>query len=91
MKVEKFWNKAFLAALSRLPPEEAKEEADWATALCISYWQGRKYAWAHPKIGKWKDQDIADVPFGKCTDADVAEKLNAAFSPAAPDDDSPAD
>lgn len=64
MKVEKFWNQAFLAALGRLPADEAKCEADLATDLCIKHWQTLKFHWAHPNIMRWKDQDIVDVPKG---------------------------
>lgn len=37
MRVEEFWNSAFISALGRLPANEAKEEADRATELCIGH------------------------------------------------------
>ncbi len=61
MKIEKFWNQAFLAALTRLPAAEAKEEADLATELCIEKWHTLRYAWSRPSVIKWKDQEISDV------------------------------
>lgn len=39
MKVSTFWNKAFLAALHRLPPEQAETEATAATERCLKHWQ----------------------------------------------------
>jgi hypothetical protein len=62
MKVEEFWNKAFLAALTRLAVEEAKIEADKATALCIAHWQSETYHWAPNYITHWKDQKISNIP-----------------------------
>lgn len=38
MKIEDFWNAAFLAALHRLPVAQAKKEADLATDVCIDHW-----------------------------------------------------
>jgi hypothetical protein len=64
MKIEEFWNQAFLMSLSRVSPEQAKADADLATDLCIKHWQERKSCWAHPNIMRWKDQDIVDVPKG---------------------------
>lgn len=65
MKVETFWNKAFLAALSRLSAEEAKKEADLATELCIKQWQEQQYRWTHPEVKRWMEHDIAKVPVGQ--------------------------
>jgi hypothetical protein len=67
MKIEEFWNQAFLAALCRLPTEEAKLEAEKATQACIRYWQGHIFDRADYAI-KWQDQDIASVP--RCWPAD---------------------
>lgn len=39
MTVSKFWNQAFIAALTRLPAEQAKIEADKALAIAIEHWQ----------------------------------------------------
>lgn len=59
MKVETFWNKAFLAALTRLPPEQAKKDADLATELCIEQW--REMRFRSDSSALWKDQDIASA------------------------------
>lgn len=39
MTVSKFWNQAFIAALTRLPAEQAKIEADKALEIAIEHWQ----------------------------------------------------
>lgn len=65
MKIEEFWNKAFIAALSRLPADQAKAEADLATRLCIRHWQDNRYHWA-PGSGftrKWQSEKIENVHF----------------------------
>lgn len=38
MKASTFWNRAFLAALHRLPAQEARDEADTAIQLAIDQW-----------------------------------------------------
>ena len=58
MTVEKFWNAAFLAALSRLPADEAKLEADRATELCIEHWHEYRRNYEPSYLMRWKDQDI---------------------------------
>lgn len=67
MKIEKFWNQAFLAALTRLPAEEAKKEADQATEICIEFWRSNRLNWAPLSILRWQEQDVADVPKGYAT------------------------
>lgn len=62
MKLEKFWNKAFVAALGRLPAEEAKKEADLATQLCVKHWQDNRDFFAPARTAKWQDQNVASVP-----------------------------
>lgn len=62
MKIEKFWNQAFLAALARLPAGEAKKEADTATELCIAFWRENRMNWAPLSIKRWQEQDVTDVP-----------------------------
>lgn len=62
MKVEQFWNKAFLAALTRLSAEEAKIEADKATDLCIQHWQSNYRRSAPQYRTRWQEQNIANVP-----------------------------
>lgn len=61
MKIEDFWNQAFIAALSRLPPEEAKGNADLATQLCIEHWHANRNHTATPRRVAWKDEDISEV------------------------------
>lgn len=61
MKIEKFWNQAFVAALSRLPAEQAKAEADLATQLCIEHWQANRTHYAKPRAIAWQDEDISRV------------------------------
>ena len=60
MKVQTFWNKAFLAALTRLPADEAKVEADKATALCIERWNKANKKYVAP-LKLWKDQDLSEA------------------------------
>lgn len=62
MTIEQFWNQAFLAALTRLPADDAKLEADKATQLCIEHWQSNIYHWAPEHPRRWQDQTIGDVP-----------------------------
>lgn len=62
MIIEEFWNSAFLAALSRVPPDEAKIEADRSTEICIAHWQSNVYNWAVEHPQRWQYQDIAAVP-----------------------------
>lgn len=58
MKIEDFWNQAFLAALCRLPPEEAKADADRSTQICIEHWETARNHRVSPEVALWKDQDI---------------------------------
>lgn len=62
MKIEEFWNQAFLAALTRLPPAKAKLDADTATQMCIAQWQANDTHWAPQYLTLWQDQEIAHVP-----------------------------
>ncbi|WP_191091311.1 hypothetical protein [Xanthomonas sontii] len=62
MKVEQFWNKAFLAALTRLPADEAKAEADKATELCIKRWQSFTHGWRPSHIERWRRKNIFKLP-----------------------------
>ena len=66
MKMKKFWNKAFIAALNRLPAEEAKKEADLAIELCVAHWQTNSDFMVPAQTAKWQDQDVASVPPPKC-------------------------
>lgn len=61
MKIEEFWNLAFVHALSRLPAAKAKAEADKATKLCIEHWQSQRKNWARQAYPRWQDQDVANV------------------------------
>lgn len=58
MKIEEFWNQAFLAALTRLPADEAQQEATKATGLCIDYWKIAQKHRVHPLLTAWKDQNV---------------------------------
>lgn len=62
MNIESFWNQAFIASLSRLPAEEAREEADKATELCIAHWQSKAFDLSPDKAKLWQEQAIARVP-----------------------------
>lgn len=61
MTIEEFWNRAFLACLTRLSAEEAKQEADKATQVCIEQWRNHQYSWIHRSL-PWKDQPIGNCP-----------------------------
>ncbi len=38
MNVGTFWHRAFIAALTRLPPEKAATEADLALDMAVEHW-----------------------------------------------------
>lgn len=61
MKIRDFWNQAFLSALCRLPPAEAKIDADLSTQICIEHWQANltHHVYLKPKL--WQDEDIESV------------------------------
>lgn len=61
MQIEAFWNQAFLAALCRLPVDDAKLEADKATDACIAHWRANAKHWAPDHLVRWQDQDIANI------------------------------
>ncbi|MEC4339111.1 hypothetical protein VPH13_10355 [Stenotrophomonas pavanii] len=61
MTIEEFWNQAFLASLSRLPPAEAKLDADLATKICIDHWQANVYNFSAANFPRVQDVDIANV------------------------------
>jgi hypothetical protein len=62
MTIEEFWNRAFLAALTRLPVDEAVLEANAAVRAAISNWQEHIHDYVQP--GRlWKDQNISGVPY----------------------------
>ncbi|MBB4732464.1 hypothetical protein [Xanthomonas arboricola] len=62
MTIEEFWNRAFLAALTRLPVDEAVIEANAAVRVAISNWQEHIHDYVQP--GRlWKDQNISGVPY----------------------------
>jgi hypothetical protein len=61
MKIEQFWNQAFLAALTRLSATEAKEEADAALALCLKHWiKERSFIFA-PMPQNWAEAELDSV------------------------------
>lgn len=51
MTIEEFWNQAFLAALHRLPINDAKKVADEATNVCIDHWHLN-----------WQNRSLANSP-----------------------------
>jgi hypothetical protein len=61
--IEEFWNRAFLAALCRLPPEKAKCDADEATKLCIDHWHANCYNYSAVNFPLVQDVDIANARF----------------------------
>lgn len=63
MTIEEFWNSAFLAALSRLSPKDAKKAADEATQLCIDHWHANCYNYSPSNFPLLQDVDIANVRF----------------------------
>lgn len=75
MSIEEFWNRAFLAALSRLPPEQAKVDADQATAVCIEHWQSNIYNFSPANFPRVQDVDIANVRWP----ADGGQRVPGAF------------
>ncbi len=62
MNIESFWNQAFLSCLARLPAEEAKEEADKVTDMCISHWQSKASDYSPDNASLWQEQLIGKVP-----------------------------
>lgn len=52
------WTKAFIAALARVPAEEAKIEADKAIALFAKHLNETKKNPVTSKIIKWSDQEL---------------------------------
>ncbi|MBW8373635.1 hypothetical protein [Stenotrophomonas sp.] len=63
MKIEDFWNNAYLACLARLPPEDAEKQASEATNRCIEFWQSNmERRGLHTSAPFWKDQDVTWVP-----------------------------
>ena len=60
MKIEKFWSQAFLAALTRLPAEQAETEADIATDLCIGS------AVEHIQLGASEHAEMAGAEYLQC-------------------------
>ena len=63
MTVSDFWHGAFIAALARLPAEEAKAEADKATALAVAHWQTmmQQHGIVVPVWRPYADVNIADI------------------------------
>ena len=45
MTVSDFWHESFLAALARLPAEQARDEADRAFDLAVRHWDQTKERW----------------------------------------------
>lgn len=62
MTISEFWNRSFIAALSRLPASAAKEEADAALDLCIKHWQTQSERLLIPLPQAWSDGEITQIP-----------------------------
>lgn len=62
MTIEEFWNQAYLAALSRVPPQQAEVDANEATEICIAHWQGHAHRISDPRFTLWQAQPISGVP-----------------------------
>lgn len=61
MTIEEFWNRAFLAALCRLPVADAKKEADEATQVCIDHWHANWQNRSYENAPRVQDIDIGSV------------------------------
>ena len=63
MTVSDFWHRAFIAALGRLPADEAKAEADKATSLAITHWQDmmQEHGIVVPVWTPYADVNIAEI------------------------------
>lgn len=62
MDIESFWNQSFLSALTRLPADQAMDEATKATELCIAYWQSKSDETTIDGKGLWQHQPVGGVP-----------------------------
>lgn len=82
MKIEEFWNRAFLAALVRLPAEAAKKEADEATKVCLKHWQEHRFNWAPAQLLRWQELDIALAPWPISTPPEPKDQPAPAADPA---------
>lgn len=60
MTISDFWHSAFIAALTRLPAEEAKLEADRATNLAVDHWDKTKKDWGQV-VQVWTSYDQLDI------------------------------
>lgn len=71
MTIEDFWNKAFIASLSRVDVYQAKIQADLATKICIDHWTKHQTTWV-TRLESWKDLPIssheASNPISKNSD-----------------------
>ncbi|MEN9196717.1 hypothetical protein [Xanthomonas perforans] len=76
MKIEDFWNAAFLAALHRLPVPQAKEEADLATNVCIDHWHAN-----------WENRSTANAP--RVQDIEIGSVYRPAKADGTPNRDLP--
>jgi hypothetical protein len=77
MKTSTFWNRAFLAALHRLPAQAAREEADLAVKLALEHWLDealelvpvRKNLWDMPLQRRARYATDESPPVPSSTDA----------------------
>ncbi len=60
MTTSDFWHQAFIAALTRLPAEEAKAEADRAFDLAVDHWDEVKKRWGGV-VQVWAPYDQLDI------------------------------
>lgn len=61
MTVSDFWHQAFLAALCRVPVEQAKSEADLAVSTAIAHWQTTHNGGMEPVWTPQAKLDITDI------------------------------
>jgi hypothetical protein len=75
MRIQDFWNQAFLAALTRLPANEARDEADRATLIGIEQWgTGITRRWRSSFTRKWRKTSIYRMP-----NTDFGDKVRKSF------------
>ncbi len=77
MTIEDFWNRAFLAALSRLPVADAKKEADLATKTCIEHWHRNWENRSQENAPRVQQVDIASVFLPVDSNGDIIPGLFA--------------
>ncbi len=61
MTVSDFWHQAFLAALHRVPADQARAEADTAVSTAIAHWQTTHNGGMQPVWTPLAKLDITDI------------------------------